>query len=366
MANSMKIVTVIGTRPQFVKAAVVSKALAVYPTIHEVLVHTDQHYDYLMSEIFFRELQIKEPNYHLNIRSAGHGVQTGMMMQALEPVLIDERPDMVLVYGDTNSTAAGALVAAKLHIPVVHIEAGLRSFNRAMPEEINRVITDHLSDLLCAPTESAVQNLAKEGIHSDKVALTGDVMYDAALTFYSEGRASLWLETLGVCTGEYVLVTIHRAENTDSAERLTAIYNELVRLSKFIKVVFPLHPRTKVALASLGFDLGTHQNLDCLEPLGYLDMLVAERNARCIVTDSGGVQREAYFAGVPSYIVRAETEWVELVTIGRARLVEPGAFASLVIDQQDLQESEDKRSLYGGGDAAITIAHLIATHQCRP
>ena len=360
----MKIVTVIGARPQFVKAAVLSKALAAYPMIKEVLVHTNQHYDYLMSEIFFQELQMKEPNYHLNIRSAGHGVQTGMMMQALEPVLIDERPDMVLVYGDTNSTAAAALVAAKLNIPVVHVEAGLRSFNRAMPEEVNRVVTDHLSALLCAPTELAVQNLANEGIPADKVTLTGDVMYDAALTFYNEGRAALWLEKLGLRSGEYVLVTIHRAENTDAAERLTTIYNELIRLTKFIKVVFPLHPRTKTALASLGLTLFANKNLYCLEPLGYLDMLVAEHNARCIVTDSGGVQREAYFAGVPSYIVRAETEWAELVTIGQARLVEPGVFAAIVMEGQVAQhKTEYNRSLYGGGDAAARIANLISTQQ---
>mgnify|MGYP003777275081 CR=1 FL=1 len=316
--------TIIGARPQFIKAAIVSLELQKYKTISEILVHTGQHYDSNMSDIFFKELGISRPDYNLGIGSAPQGVQTGKMLGALENIMIKESPDCVIVYGDTNSTLAGALAAVKLHIPVAHVEAGLRSFNRKMPEEINRIVTDHVSDLLFAPTEVAVNNLMNEGFEKDKVHLVGDVMYDAAL-FYGERAkfSSHILEELGLNYRKYILATIHRAENTDSTVRLKYIFGALTEIAEEIPVILPLHPRTKTALEAIGLFETVLQSIQVVEPVGYLDMVMLEKNAALIVTDSGGVQKEAFFHRVPCITLRDETEWVELVDIGWNKVVPP-------------------------------------------
>jgi UDP-GlcNAc3NAcA epimerase len=307
----MKIATVVGARPQFVKAAAVSRVLRQAHT--EVLVHTGQHYDREMSELFFQELSIPRPDYELGVGSGGHGWQTGQMLIQLEEVLLKERPDWTLVYGDTNSTLAGALVAAKLGMRVAHVEAGLRSFNRTMPEEHNRVLTDHCSDLLFCPTDSAAQQLKKEGVEQG-VHVVGDVMYDAALQFASVARErSTILERLRVLPKGYALVTLHRPYNVDDPNRLSQVLDALERLE--LPVVFPVHPRTRARLA--GRNAGTLQLVD---PVGYLDMLALEQNAALILTDSGGVQKEAYFFATRCITLRPETEWVETVAAGWNRL----------------------------------------------
>src|SRR6185369_1335901 len=290
----MKILTIVGARPQFVKAAVVSKALAAGAGVCEVLVHTGQHFDVSMSDVFFRELGIPAPVHHLGIGGLAHGAMTGRMLEALEQVMQQEKPDRVLVYGDTNSTLAGALAAAKLKIPVAHVEAGLRSFNRAMPEEVNRVVTDHLSALLFAPTAQAMENLRREGIAAASIVRTGDVMYDAALAFGEIAeKHSRVLETHGLAPKSYFLATVHRAENTDDPVRLRAMFQGLADVSARHPVVLPLHPRTRKLLA--GLQLQVPDSLRMIDPVGFLDMLVLERNALAIATDSGGVQKEAYF-----------------------------------------------------------------------
>jgi UDP-GlcNAc3NAcA epimerase len=324
-----KIVNVVGARPQLVKVAVVSRALREAGLL-EVLVHTGQHYDPGLSEVFFRELDIPSPDYHLGIGGGTHGENTGRMIEAIERVLLEERPDWVLVYGDTDSTLAGAIAAAKLHIPVAHVEAGLRSFNRRMPEEINRVLTDHASDLLFAPSETAVRNLLREGIDEDRIKLVGDVMYDAALYYGAKAeRESRILDRLGLKPKEYLLATVHRAENTDDPERLRAILEALALLHKEISVVFPVHPRTQKRARAFGLEKYLKQVL-AVEPVGFLDMIMLEKYARLILTDSGGVQKEAYFYRVPCVIVREETEWIELVEIGWNRLQPPWSSEELV------------------------------------
>jgi len=324
-----KIVSVVGARPQFVKAAVVSRALREHG-IEEVLIHTGQHFDSNMSEVFFRELEIPDPDYHLGIGGGTHGQNTGRMLEAIEQVLLHEKPDWVLVYGDTDSTLAGALAAVKLHVRVAHVEAGLRSFNRRMPEEINRVLTDHASDLLFAPTETAVKNLLREGIPEERIHRAGDVMYDAAL-YYGEKaeRKSRVLERLGLTRKGYILATVHRAENTADRARLRAILQALAHTAREVAVVFPIHPRTRKAVERYG--LGELiRPLIVTDPVGYLDMVMLEKNARLIATDSGGVQKEAFFYRVPCVTVREETEWVELVELGWNRLVSPVALERVV------------------------------------
>ncbi|EPY01734.1 non-hydrolyzing UDP-N-acetylglucosamine 2-epimerase [Magnetospirillum fulvum] len=354
----MKILTIIGARPQFVKAAVVSRALVDLADVSEVLVHTGQHYDEVMSGRFFRELGIPAPAYNLGVGSGSHGAQTGRMLERLDTVIEAERPDWVLLYGDTNSTLAGALAAAKLHVPVAHVEAGLRSWNRAMPEEINRLLTDQVSSLLFAPTEAAVTNLTREGIAGASVHLVGDVMFDAALAFGGRADADALLTRLGVVAGGYVLLTIHRAENTDDPARLSAIVAALGQVARSEPVVLPCHPRTMAALERAGLLDEVRTNLICVEPMGYLEMLAAERLARVVVTDSGGVQKEAFFFGVPCVIVRGETEWVELVELGCARLVEPDAIAAAVSVPPAGIAARD--GLYGGGAAAERVARIMA------
>ncbi len=309
----MKVVTVVGARPQFIKAGVVSPVLRARAA--EVLVHTGQHYDAQLSDIFFRQLSIPRPDYQLAVGSDHHGAQTGRMLMGLEPILLDERPDVVMIYGDTNSTLAGALAAAKLGIPVAHVEAGLRSFNRAMPEEINRIVADHMASRLYCPTPASQANLAREGITAG-VILTGDVMDELVVRI--EPVAYL-LQSMGVRACEYTLVTVHRQENTDDRNRLAGILDALMKVPG--PILWPIHPRTRQRLIDYGLGSRMPDAVHRLEPLGYAEMITLERYAAQILTDSGGVQREAAALGVPVYILRQETEWVELVESERAVLV---------------------------------------------
>jgi len=311
----MKIVSIVGARPQFIKAAVVSEQFK-NKGINEVLVHTGQHYDFNMSEIFFEELGIYKPQYNLGVGSGPQGEQTAKMLVGIEKILMKEKPDFVVVYGDTNSTLAGALAAVKLHIPVAHVEAGLRSFNKSMPEEINRVLTDHSSDLLFAPTDTAVENLANEGI-SRNVYNVGDVMFDIALKVSENVDDYKVLRKYKLLPKNYILTTIHRASNTDSKENLENIFKALKKLSESYKIFFPVHPRTQKALSLYGISKTVYsENLVLSEPVSYKEMLALERNAKMVITDSGGVQKEAYFFKVPCVVVRGETEWIELVNSG--------------------------------------------------
>ena len=361
----MKIVTIVGARPQFIKAAAVSRVLR-SSGVQEILVHTGQHYDQNMSEVFFAQLEIAPPDYHLGIGSGSHGVQTGRMLEGIESVLLKEKPNWVLVYGDTNSTLAGALAAVKLHIPVAHVEAGLRSFNRSMPEEINRVLTDHAAQLLFAPTNTAVENLRREGISASKIHLVGDVMYDAALYYGSKAEAeSDILQQLGLESKGYILATVHRAENTDNPLRLGAIFRGLMEVAAGeIPVVLPLHPHTRKALERENLLLEASRNLRLIEPVGYLDMVHLEKNSRLIATDSGGIQKEAFFYRVPCITLREETEWVELVESGWNGLISPPQPSLVAKGIKDLLNYREKGlpkiELYGTGNAAgLIMGYLI-------
>lgn len=359
----MKVLTVIGARPQFIKASTVSRALRDVPGVTEVMVHTGQHHDASMSRVFFDELGIPEPDTNLGIAGGSHGAMTGRMLEALEAVMVEAGPDWVVVYGDTNSTLAAALAAAKLHLPIAHVEAGLRSWNRRMPEEINRVLTDHVSSLLFAPTAEAVANLAREGIASHRVDLVGDVMYDAAL-YYGERaeHASTILEGLGLGRGGYVLATIHRAENTDDPSRLRTIVEGLAAVARSRPVVLPLHPRTRGALERAGLLALATSSLRTCPPVGYLDMTALERHASVIVTDSGGVQKEAFFHRVPCVTLRTETEWVELVGGDWNVLCPPeeaGAIERTVLER--IGSHGAAIDPYGAGDAAsLIVRRLVA------
>jgi UDP-GlcNAc3NAcA epimerase len=316
----MKLLDIVGARPQFIKVGPILRALARHNREHpqraiqEMLVHTGQHYDYQMSQVFFDELGLKSPEYHLGVGSGSHAYQTGEMLPRIEAVLLKEEPDLVMVYGDTNTTLAGALTAAKLHVPVAHVEAGLRSFNRRMPEEVNRVLTDHISDLLFCPTQTAVKNLEREGV-TKGVFWVGDVMYDAALTYakLAEQKSHI-LQRLGLELKKYALATVHRAENTDDPECLRGIFQGLESIGcAGLPVIFPMHPRTRQQVHALGLNASC---VSVIEPVSYLDMLMLEKNARVILTDSGGVQKEAFFFEVPCITLREETEWVETVEAG--------------------------------------------------
>lgn len=358
------VLSVVGARPQFVKMAVVDRAIRADGTFEHVIVHTGQHYDEKMSRAFFVDLDIPEPDVNLEVGSAPHGAQTGAMLQRLEEVFIDRRPGWVLVYGDTNSTIAGALAAAKMHINVAHVEGGLRSFNRAMPEEVNRVVTDHVSDLIFTPTAAAVRNLLREGVQQDAIRHVGDVMYDAS-RFYARRseQTSQVLERLHLEPKTYALATVHRAENTDQPDRLRAIMNGLGRVAEELPVVLPLHPRTREASKQLGLDLHV-PGIMVIQPVGYLDMVCLEQNASVIATDSGGVQKEAYFYGVPCVTLRTETEWVELVELGVNVLVEADveAIASAVLRARPARGGGS--DLYGKGDAAeLIVAALRETSE---
>jgi UDP-GlcNAc3NAcA epimerase len=354
----MKILTVVGARPQFVKASVVSRALA-RAGAQEVLIHTGQHYDDRMSKVFFDELGIPEPRVNLGVGSGSHAIQTGEAMMRLEPLCAGEKPDAVLIYGDTNATLSGALVGAKLGIPVAHVEAGLRSFDRRMPEEINRVVADSLSSLLFCPTPTAVRNLAAEGI-TRGVHSVGDVMYDAALDFGAKAKTrSRILDVLGVGEKRFVLVTIHRDFNTDDRDRLAGVIDGLAACGE--TVVFPAHPRVLKQLRA--FDLESRAvragNIRIIAPVGYLDMIRLEMAARVIVTDSGGVQKEAFFHGVPCVTVRPSTEWVETVEHGWNRLVEPARDRIVDAVRSARVPAATPPPLYGDGHSAERIAGVL-------
>jgi UDP-GlcNAc3NAcA epimerase len=346
-----RILTIIGARPQFIKASVVSRAIQGIAGIEEIMLHTGQHFDANMSDVFFDQLQIPKPDYQLDIHGGGHGAMTGRMLEKLEEVMLEAKPDRVLVYGDTNSTLAGALAAAKLHIPVAHIEAGLRSFNMEMPEEINRILTDQISDILFCPTATAVSNLRNEGFYNKPVTVlqVGDVMQDSALLFAPYALPPVGSET----KKGFVLATLHRAENTDNPERLASIVQALNVVHKTVtEVVLPLHPRTQAAITAQGLSL----EVSVIDPVGYFEMLWLLKRSALVLTDSGGVQKEAFFFGKPCVTMRDETEWVELVDVGANVLV--GADKELIITQvgSNIRRSiEDKHSLYGGGEAAKEI-----------
>ena len=394
----MKIVTIIGARPQFIKAAPVSRAIAQHNQkivsnsspiathqlpMTEIIIHTGQHFDADMSDVFFKELDIPKPDYNLGINSASHGAMTGRMLEKIEEILIKEKPDWVLVYGDTNSTLAGALAAVKLHIPIAHVEAGLRSFNREMPEEHNRVLTDHCADILFCPTQNAVDNLQAEGITNVSstayqlnsssahqltslsshqllrtVALVGDTMYDAVLQFSEIAkRRSTILEDLGIKSKEYLVATVHRPYNTDIPENLESIISAFLEINE--PIIFPVHPRTRQRLNGLS----AHQlkNLKLISPVGYLDMLMLEKNAKAILTDSGGMQKEAYWFGVPCVTLRDETEWVETVETGWNVVVGAG-HEKIVEAVRSFKTDNPRPELYGDGNAAEKIIQYLTAH----
>ena len=359
----INLITIVGARPQFIKAAALSAVLRRSVDVQERLLHTGQHFDENMSNVFFRELGVPVPQWNLGLGGGLHGAMTGAQLAGIEEVLVNERPDAVLVYGDTNSTLAGALAAAKLHIPVAHVEAGLRSFNRRMPEEVNRVLTDHLSHWLFAPTETAVLNLQREGVAGAQVQRVGDVMYDAALHFSAVARARRERPSALVSLSgrPFVLATIHRAENTDEPQRLRTIVEALIAFSSEIDVVWPLHPRTRGVLGRLGIEVGTTTGLHCVEPLGYLDMIEMEQSAQMLITDSGGVQKEAFFFQKPCVTLRDETEWVELIDAGWNRLAPPVSAAALqVAFRSALGSSGEAVRPYGVGKAARRIAEILS------
>jgi UDP-GlcNAc3NAcA epimerase len=354
----LKVASIVGARPQFIKAAALTRVLDSNAPFEHLLVHTGQHYDETMSEVFFQELEIPRPDYNLEVGSGTHGAQTGKMLGAIEDVLLQIVPDIALVFGDTNSTLAGALAAAKLHIPVAHVEAGLRSFNRRMPEEINRVLTDHASDLLFAPTAASVENLANEGIAANRIFAVGDVMYDVALYYGEKAETrSRILEYLHLKPKQYVLATIHRAENTDDDQRLRTIFGGLELVAREVNVVVPLHPRTLNAAKRRGI---VFEHVQVIEPVGYLDMVMLEKHSRLIATDSGGVQKEAFFYNVPCVTLRSETEWLELLELGWNRVVPPSAPAKIAeAILENLDRSGASASPYGNGDAARKIIDVI-------
>jgi len=364
----MKIVTVIGARPQFIKASVVSRAIAAHnqtdkkPQIKEYILHTGQHYDQNMNGVFFQTLGIKEPDYQLHCGGkASHAKMLAEMLTGIEKALIACRPDFVLVYGDTNSTLAGALAASQLHIPVVHVEAGLRSFNKQMPEEINRILTDHISSMLFCPTYQAVQNLAKEDI-SEGIFYVGDVMYDAALTFGKMAdEKSKIMASLGLQPKKFHLCTIHRAENTDNPERLTQIVLALVEIATSdCPVVLPLHPRTKVYLHNYNLlaTIASNPSLRLIEPVDYLDMIMLEKNAATILTDSGGIQKEAYFFRTPCITLRTETEWTETIHAGWNQLA--GFQTEKIVECMTGNPAKSAIKAYGDGHAASKIVQAIS------
>jgi len=359
--KQMKIITIIGARPQFVKAAMVSRAIINHnrnnnPPVEEYLLHTGQHYDKNMNAVFFEQLVIPRPTWLLDCGGGSHAEMTARMLIEIENVLHENRPDYVLVYGDTNSTLAGALAAAKLHIPVIHVEAGMRSFNRQMPEEINRVLTDHLSVYLFCPTQVAIQNLTREGI-TEGVFHVGDVMYDAALTFSKIAeKSSNILSDLHLETKSYYLCTVHRAENTDNRERLSQIMEALIEIAlPECPVIMPLHPRTKKYIDSLQIESNNAFRL--IEPVDYLDMIMLEKHAKTILTDSGGVQKEAYFHRTPCITLREDTEWVETIAAGWNQLAGYRKENILLCLTKNIKHSVIEE--YGNGHAADKIIQTL-------
>ena len=360
----MKIVTIIGARPQFIKASALSRAFREHnktsdKKIEEIIIHTGQHFDENMSEVFFTELEIPHPNYNLEIANLPHGAMTGRMLEAIEVVLKDEQPDYVLIYGDTNSTLAGALAASKLHIPIAHVEAGLRSFNMRMPEEVNRIVSDKISNLLFCPTEIAVINLKNEGIVSG-VHNVGDVMYDVTLYYREQAKAKIELSKWNVTDGNYALCTIHRAENTDNLSRLQSIFDALREIAKELPVILPIHPRTRQLLKRLDKETWL-KSINILEPLPFLEMLRLEMSAKVILTDSGGIQKEAYFHEVPCITLRDETEWVETVEMGWNKIV--GADKEKILNAYQSYDIElnkkHQQSPFGNGNTGEQILNIM-------
>jgi UDP-GlcNAc3NAcA epimerase len=355
----VKIMTIVGARPQFIKASAISRAIQNHfnSTIEEVIVHTGQHFDANMSDVFFEQLGIPKPQYFLNIGGSSHGAMTGRMLESIEEVLLSEKPDCVLVYGDTNSTLAGGLAASKLHIPVAHVEAGLRSFNRQMPEEINRILTDHLSTFLFCPTQVSVNHLKTEGIEKG-VHLVGDVMYDVAL-FYGQiaDENTKILSALNLEKKNYFLVTCHRAENTNNKDRLKNILMALHELAQHTEVVFPIHPRT-IKLINEYKLVEYLKNIKVIQPLSYLDLVTLQKSAKGILTDSGGIQKEAFFYQIPCVTLRDETEWVETIELGWNQLV--GACSSSILNTcQNLSKGKTEFNPYGNGQTSLKILNFI-------
>ncbi|MFN4298365.1 MAG: non-hydrolyzing UDP-N-acetylglucosamine 2-epimerase [Thermaurantimonas sp.] len=353
-----KILTILGARPQFIKAAAVSRALQ-RTDLQEIIVHTGQHFDEKMSEVFFREMEIPKPTHRLEIHSLPHGAMTGRMIEGIENILFAEKPSAVMVYGDTNSTLAGALAAVKQHVPVIHVEAGLRSFNMHMPEEVNRVLTDRVSSLLFCPTDTAVQNLKNEGFEHFpiKIVRTGDVMYDAALYYFQKAKHhSTILQILRPEPGKFALATLHRQENTDNPERLKGIVEGLNQINKHTPVVVPLHPRTRKTLENLNYTVNFH----IIDPVGYFDMLMLLDSCSIVLTDSGGLQKEAFFFKKPCITLRDETEWVELVEGGYNTLAgwQPHRIQD-AFEKSLLYKPDFNKNLYGQGDASEKIASSI-------
>jgi UDP-GlcNAc3NAcA epimerase len=373
----MKIISIVGARPQFVKLAPLCSQLRNFPEVEHFILHTGQHYDYRMSKIFFDQLGIPEPDWNLDIGSGTHGWQTAEMVKKIEQVLLEEKPDWVLVYGDTNSTLSGALAAVKLHIPVAHIEAGLRSYNRMMPEEINRVLTDHCSTVLFCPTKAGMDNLSKEGMKGRLIfdngrwvkagdersvqwcAMVGDLMHEVLkMSLDIADRESTILPSLGLYPDSYYVVTVHRAENTDNPENFLNILEGLARVSKFYPVIFPIHPRTKKLMEQVKQGFVSADNIKFIDPVSYFDMLVLVKNARAVLTDSGGLQKEAYILGTPCVTLRGETEWVETVEIGWNVLVgaDPQAIENAVLKKDAL---EIHPQLYGDGKTSQYIVEIL-------
>ncbi len=350
----MNIATIIGARPQFIKAAMLSREILDNNKINETIIHTGQHFDKNMSAIFFEEMKIPKPHYNLEIGSLSHGAMTGRQLEKIEKILFDVKPDIVVVYGDTNSTLAGAIAASKMHIPVAHIEAGLRSFNKKMPEEINRILSDHVSDYLFTPTNVAKKNLTNEGIANEKIFTVGDIMYDAALFFgeIADNRKSI-MNNLNLKHKEYILSTIHRPENTNSRDKMNNILSALSQ--SHLPVILPIHPGTKKKLKD--YSLLDYENIDFIDPVGYLDMITLQKNANKIATDSGGIQKEAYFHRVPCITMRDETEWVELLEVGANELTGSNIDKINKALKKDFSFSE--KNIYGDGTAASKIIKVL-------
>lgn len=356
----MKILTVVGARPQFIKAATISRAVAAAEGVEEVIVHTGQHFDANMSEVFFRAMDIPEPRYNLDIHSLGHGAMTGRMMEAVEKIIIREKPDAVLVYGDTDSTLAGALAARKLHVKTGHVEAGLRSFNMAMPEEVNRILTDRISHFLYCPSDAAVANLRAEGFDrfESEVVRTGDVMFDAA-RFYARHSAEKSTLDPALLRGDFILCTLHRAENTDDPLRLRAFAEALTRMHGSQRVVMPLHPRTRSKLNDMGITL----NIDLIDPVGYFEMIELLKHCSLVVTDSGGLQKEAFFFAKNCVTLRDQTEWTELTDGGYNVLAkaDPDDVVRKCTEMR-ARRNDFSDPLYGDGKAAEAILHHLIAH----
>lgn len=356
MNRKKKVLSVVGARPQFVKAAMLSNAWVKLDNWEEIIVHTGQHYDDSMSKVFFEQMKLPVPKYNLESGSGRHGAQTGKMLASLEEVMMTEQPDWVVVYGDTNSTLAGALAASKLHIPVAHVEAGLRSFNRKMPEEINRLLVDQLATILFTPTSTASEHLLAEGYDQNSIYEVGDVMYDACL-FFSEVAQT---EDIYIPEDPFALVTIHRAENTDDPKIMESILKGLESLSNEMGLVWPIHPRTKKLIQQYGLNGEMSQ-----PPVGYFEMLALMKSAQVVVTDSGGVQKEAFFCGTPCVTCRRETEWVELVNSGWNRLADPADSGSIPAAVAEALKKSDKipvPNFYGDGTAAQKMVEAIVSH----